>query len=235
MSRRMKTRRTHKKTNKKVIIINVIVLLLILMFFSVIFSLINMGNNKIARGVRIGKIDVSNLTKEEATLKIQNWYEEIIKSNITASYEELQENISIEQFEASIDIDKLIREACAVGKSGNIIKDNYDILFTMLFQKNIDADIKMNEEQINKKIEEINSKLPDALKQSNYYIEENNLIITKGNAGIQIKEVELKKLLNDVITKEENREIIIPVKEISPEEIDIEKIHDEIYKKAENA
>ena len=105
----------------------------------------------------------------------------------------------------------------------------------MLFQKNINTNIKMNEEQINKKIEEINSKLPDALKQSNYYIEENNLIITKGNVGIQIKEEEFKKILKNVIEKEENREFTIPVKELSPEEINIEKIHNEIYKQAENA
>ena len=36
------------------------------------------------------------------------------------------------------DIDKLIKQACIIGKSGNIIKDNYDILFSMLFQKNIE-------------------------------------------------------------------------------------------------
>ena len=236
MSKRMKKRKiTHAKTNYKLIFATILISVLLLLFFSVIFSLINIGNNKIARGVRIGKVDVSNLTKEEATIKIQNWYEEIIKSDIIASYEELEENILIEQFEVNIDIDKLIKEACFIGKSGNIIKDNYDILFTMLFQKNIDTNIQMNEEQINKKIEEINSKLPNALEKSNYYIEENNLIITKGNAGIQIKEEEFKKILNDVITKEQNRQFTIPVKEFSPEEINIETIHNEIYKLAENA
>ena len=235
MSRRMKTRRIHKKTNTKVILITIIALLLIAMFFSVIFSLINMGNNKIVRGVKIGKVDVSNLTKEEATLKMQNWYEDVAKSNITAVYEGLEENILIEQFEANIDIDKLVKEACLVGKSGNIIKDNYDILFTMLFQKNIDTNIQMNEEQIDKKIEEINSKLPNAMQQSNYYIEENNLIITKGKAGVQIKEEEFKELLKSTIEKEEKREFTIPTKKLSPKEIDIEQIHNEVYKEAQNA
>lgn len=235
MSRRMKTRRINKKANIKVILIPAIILLLILLFISIIFSLINIGNTKIARGVKIGTVDVSNLSKEEATLKLQNWYKETALNNIKINYEELEENIKIEQFEANIDIDKAIKEAYLVGKSGNIIKDNYDILFSMLFQKNIEAKIEMNEDEINKKIDELNKKLPNAMEESNYYIEENNLIITKGKSGVQIKEEEFKKLLNKTIIKEENREITIPTKNISPKEINIEQIHNEIYKEEENA
>lgn len=235
MSRRMKTRKINKKTNIKVILIPAIILLLILLFISVIFSLINIRNTKITRGVKIGTVDVSNLSKEEATSKLENWYKETALNNIKINYEELEENITIEQFEANIDIDKAIKEAYLVGKSGNIIKDNYDILFSMLFQKNIEAKIEMNEDEINKKIDELNKKLPNAMEESNYYIEENNLIITKGKSGIQIKEEEFKKLLNNTITKEENREFIIPTKKVSPKEINIEQIHNEIYKEEENA
>ena len=75
-----------------------------------------------------------NLTKEEATVKIQNWYKEVVLNNISVVYKELEETITIEQFNASMDIDKVVKEACLVGKSGNIVKDNYDILFSMLFQ-----------------------------------------------------------------------------------------------------
>lgn len=235
MPRRMRIRKIEKKGNKKVILITMMILFFILMFFSVIFSLLNMGNNKIARGVKIGKIDVSNLTKEEATKKIEKWYKEVALKNISVVYEELEENITIEQFEASIDIDKLVKEACLVGKSGNIIKDNYDILFSMLFQKNIETNIEMNEEEINKKIDEINKKLPNAMEQSNYYIEENNLIIKKGKSGVQIEEEKFKKLLEKTIAEEENREFTIPTKQIKPEEINIEKIYNEIYKEAQNA
>ena len=236
MSKRTKVRKVnHAKTNYKVMFITGLILLLFFMFFSVIFSIINMGNNKIAIGVKIGNIDVSNLTQEEATNKLKNWYNEVALNNISAKYENIEENITIEQFGASINIDKLVKEACLVGKSGNIIKDNYDILFSMLFEKNIEANIDMNEEEIDKKIDEINKKLPNAMEESNYYIEEKNLIITKGKSGIQVEEEKFKELLRKTMWKEENREFTIPTKESKPEEIDIEKIHDEIYKEAQNA
>lgn len=237
MSRRSNTRnrnRSAKKVDKKVIF-TILILLLFLLFISVIFSLINMGNNKIINRVYIGDINISNLSQEEAKEKIETWYKETALSNIELTYNELSENITIEQFDSTINSDELIKKACKIGKSGNIIKDNYEILFTLLFKNKIELNIQLNNEKIDKKIEEINSKLPDALQKSNYYIEEDNLIIKKGKKGIQINSEELKKQLNEVIKKEENRKIIIPVNEITPEEIDIEKIYNEIKKDAQNA
>ena len=237
MSRRSNTRNRNRNTKKidKKVIFTILILLLFLLFISVIFSLINMGNNKIINRVYIGDINVSNLSQEEAKKKIETWYKETGLSNIELTYNELSENITIEQFDASINIDELIKKACQIGKSGNIIKDNYEILFTLLFKNKIELNIQLNNEKIDKKIEEINSKLPDALQKSNYYIEEDNLIIKKGKKGIQINSEELKKQLNEVIKKEENRKIIIPVNEITPEEINIEKIYNEIKKDAQNA
>lgn len=237
MSRRSNTRNRNRNTKKidKKVIFTILILLLFLLFISVIFSLINMGNNKIINRVYIGDINVSNLSQEEAKKKIETWYKETGLSNIELTYNELSENITIEQFDASINIDELIKKACQIGKSGNIIKDNYEILFTLLFKNKIELNIQLNNEKRDKKIEEINSKLPDALQKSNYYIEEDNLIIKKGKKGIQINSEELKKQLTEVIKKEENRKIIIPVNEITPEEINIEKIYNEIKKDAQNA
>ena len=237
MSRRSNTRNRNRNTKKidKKVIFTILILLLFLLFISVIFSLINMGNNKIINRVYIGDINVSNLSQEEAKEKIETWYKETALSNIELTYNELSENITIEQFDSTINSDELIKKACKIGKSGNIIKDNYEILFTLLFKNKIEMNIQLNNEKLDKKIEEINSKLPDALQKTNYYIEEDNLIIKKGKKGIQINSEELKKQLNEVIKKEENRKIIIPVNEILPEEINIEKIYNEIKKDAQNA
>lgn len=56
-------RRKIQKTNKKVTIITFLCMIITLLFFSVIFSLINMGNNRIIYGMKIEGIEVSNLTR----------------------------------------------------------------------------------------------------------------------------------------------------------------------------
>ncbi len=234
---RRRTNKRSRKVNKKknIVLINSIIVVMALILFSVIFSILNMGNNRTILGIKIEGIDVSNLSQEEVTSKINNWKQELLNSEINLKYEELEENISTQEIIDNIEVESAIQEACKTGKEGNIIQNNYEILFTMLFGKNISINLNINEENIDKQIEEIDGKLPGAVIENNYYIEESNLIIKSGQEGITTKKEELKKQIEDELKKQNKETIEIPVQEVSPKEIDLEKIHDEIYKEPENA
>ena len=224
-----------KKIDKRVIILTFSILFFILLVFSVIFSLINIGNENIINGVKIQQVDISNLSKEEAKQKLEEYYNEVGLKDITVYYKDLEENINVKELEPEINIDKKIDEALKIGRSGNILKDNYSILFTLLFQKSIDIDIKYNEQKIDKKINEISKKLPGAVVQTSYYIEKQELIIKKGQSGVAIQNEQFKNLIKSKIKEINKKEINIPIKEIQAEKIDIEKIHKEIYKEAKDA
>lgn len=211
------------------------VILLFILFLCVIFFLLPIKENKIVKGVKIGEIDVSNLTQEEAKEKVEQWYKRIGLSDIVVVYQDVEETITVEQFNGFIDSNQLVKEAYLVGKSGNIIKDKYQMLCSMILKKKIEINIKLNEEKLDKKMEEMNAKLPNALKESNYYIEGDNLIIKKGKSGILIEKEKFKEELKEAIEKEENRKFMIPTKQVSPKEINIEKIYEEIYRESKNA
>lgn len=232
--RKRENKRKSLKLNKKIMIITLLIIFVTLLFFSVIFSLVNVGNDKILNGVKIDNIDISDLTRDEAREKIQKYYEEIVLKDITLYYKELEETINVGDLEIKIDIEKIVEEALKIGKSGNILKDNYDILFTMLFKKEISLDLICNDEKIDKKIEDLNGKLPGAVVKTSYYIEGEELIIKKGTEGVTVEKEELKKLIDKTL-KNTEKIIEIPVKENKIEEIDIEKIHKEIYKEAKDA
>ena len=224
----------NKKVKKRRIII-FIATIIFLLFISVIFAVLQMGNSKILVGVKIENIDVSNLTKQEAIEKIQNWYEEIIKKEVKLKYQELEETIQIEQFNPKVEIEQAVDDAYKVGRSGNIIQDNYTILSAMLTGKNIEISFQIEKEKLNQKIEEISAKLPNAVIQSSYYIEGEQLILKKGSKGIEIKEEELIQKIKESYQKENGEEISIPVQEVEPEPINLQKIHDEIYKEPQDA
>ncbi len=235
----MRNRRNKRKTlnlNKKVIAISssAVIAIISLLVFSVIFSIINSNTGKIVPGIKIEGIDVSNLTQNEAKEKVTNWYKETAKKNINLYYEDLEEMVNINEFEAENNIDKKVEEAMKVGRSGNILKDNYNILFTMLFRKNINIDITYNEEKIDRKVKEISNKLPGAVVENSYYIEDEKLIILKGKEGVIAKKDELKEKIKETVRKE-NKDITIPVENVGIEDIDIEKIHEEIYKEPQDA
>ena len=233
---RMRTRRKSKKNyNKNRIIIISSIIFVILLFFSVIFSLININNTKILKGIKIQNVDVANLNEDEARKRLNDWYENCIKKDITAKYQDMEETIIVDEINPEIDIDKLIKEAQKIGRTGNIVKDNYQILLTILLGKNINGEITYNEEEIDKKVSELSSKLPNAVVESNYYIEDNNLIIKKGQSGIAIKKDEFKKNLKEIIQSDGEKVVEIPTTTVEPKKIDIENIYKEIHKEAQNA
>ena len=108
-------------------------------------------------------------------------------------YEEFETAINGNQFNISYDVEKAVAQAYNIGRDGNIIVNNYSILFAKLFKRNIDIQINYDEELLNSKLQDVSAKLPGAVKQSNYYIEDENLIIVKGKAGLKIKEAEIKE------------------------------------------
>ena len=70
------------------------------------------------------------------------------------------------------DIDNAVNKAYNIGRDGNIITNNYGIIGTLLFGRNVDCDLNYNEEALDNKIDDTSSKLPGAVVQSSYYIED---------------------------------------------------------------
>ena len=221
---------------KKVIKI-FIILFFILLFFSVIFALINSANDKILSKVFIEKIEVSNNSLEEATTKINDLINKIKNKEIKLIYNDYQTSLILNELEPEYNVNDAITKAYNIGRGGNILINNYNILFTKIFSKNININKNYNKEKLVEKINEINSSLPDALQESKYYIEDNNLIITKGKAGNIVDEEKFLNLIEEQLfnLNLEKDTIEIPVINKEPQNIDIEKIHDEIYKEAQDA
>ena len=210
--------------------------ILVLLIF-IIFTIYNINNQNIVKGVSILGIDISGLSKEEATEKINNTILENIPSEIKLKHNDYETSIDTNSLEISIDVPSAINSAYNIGRSGNILQDDWTILTTMFSNVNIEPVFNINEEQLKTALNDISTKLPDAVIQSSYYIEDSNLILTKGKPGNvvnveemsnyiinEIKSLSLKDKTLEIITQEEN-----------PSELDIDAIHSEIYKEASNA
>lgn len=214
----------------------IIFFILVLLIF-IIFTIYNINNQNIVKGVSILGIDISDLSKEEATEKINNTILENIPSEIKLKHNDYETSIDTNSLEISIDVPSAINSAYNIGRSGNILQDDWTILTTMFSNVNIEPVFNINEEQLKTALNDISTKLPDAVIQSSYYIEDSNLILTKGKPGNvvnveemsnyiinEIKSLSLKDKTLEIITQEEN-----------PSELDIDAIHSEIYKEASNA
>ena len=232
-------KKTTKKINieKRTLIIISVIIAIAIMIFSIIFAILNINNSNIINGIKIEGIDVSGLTREEAKTKIEAVYNDKKQKDITLKYKDFETTLSQDILETNYDIEKAVNEAIITGKNGNIITNNYNILFALIGKKNIKIDMIINEEQTEKAIEDIQTNLPETIEEPDYYIEENKLIITPGKEGLKISTENLinkiKKNLQSMTTNEKYVEI--PVEKAWPNKIDLEQIHSEIYKEVQDA
>lgn len=217
------------------IIISIILIIGILI--STIFALLNINNTKIISGISIEGIEVSGLTKEEAISKIQTIYQEKKEKEINIKYGEYETSLNPTLMEVNYEVEEAVEEAYLIGKGDNIFINNYNILFTLIGKRNIDVNMTLNEDVTKQTIEDIGVNLPGIIIESSYSIENDELIITKGKEGICIDKDALlskvKERLNEINANDDYIEI--PVKNKIPDPIDIDKIHEEIYKEAQDA
>ena len=233
--RKMEEKKKKRKWIPIAILIGIIFIIGILI--STIFAFANINKNTIVSGVKIEGIDVSGLSAEEAKGKLETIYTEKLETEIPVQYNEYETTINANLFETKYNIEDAVKKAIEIGKEGNIFENNYKILFALIWKQDIKVEMQLNEEAAKKIIEDLGTNLPGVVIESSYYIEDNKLIITKGQAGVKI---DTDKLLEELKEKLKGTEkitdyITIPVTEEQPTAIDIDKIHEEIYKEVKDA
>ena len=234
-----KDKMKEKKKKRKWIPITITILIILIMgiIISTIFAFANINKETIASGVKIEGIDVSGLSADEAKGKLETIYKEKLETEIPVQYNEYESTINANLFETQYNIEKAVKQATNIGKGGNIFENNYNILFALIGKKDIKVEMQINEEAAKKIIEDLGTNLPGVVIESSYYIEDNKLIITKGQSGVKINTDKMLEELKEKLkgTEKITNYINIPVTEENPTAIDIDKIHEEIYKEVKDA
>ena len=234
-----------KRNQKSYIVINVFLLICFLILFSTIFALINSKSGTIVKGITIDEVNVSNLTYDEAINKITEAAElELARESILYYNEEYNITLKPSQIEAAYDVKKAVDEAYNFGRTENIIANNFQILFAAITGENIELELSYNEESLNLIVGDVASKIPGKVIDYNYSIEDAELILTKGTAGVKVKEDKLKEdILNeikernveDIINSEEKKHVAIEVDNVQPKTIDIDKVYADVHTEPKDA
>lgn len=224
------------KKNKKIIIsIIVSIILIIALLFSTIFSLLNINNSKIINGVTVNGINIQGLTKEEAKKTIKEEMEKEINKDINIQSKDFKYSIKLSQIGLEYKVDEAVEKAYKIGKNGNIFTNNFEILESKVKGKNVELEYVYNKELLDSITEEIALKIPEAVEEVSYYIENEKLYILKGKIGNTINKEKLKNEILYKIGEEKNDAILLEIYKVNPKQIDIQKIYNEVHKEPKNA
>ena len=229
-----------KSHKRKVAIITILLFMIAISLVSTIFSMIYIGKDIIAPNIYLGSINIGGLTKEEAKEKIAKIYEEKSNKEIKAVLKDYEQIIKPEMVEFNADINKLVDLAYMEGRNGNIIENNYTIISRYFNKKNLEISYNINEELMQKLLEEIAGKIPEKVKEPSYNVDGTKLFVYPGMKGNEVNKLSLREKIVSIMKdidkiSDEDLKITIPVDIKQPNNIDIEKIHNEIYEKPENA
>lgn len=225
----------NKKRKKIIICILSFIVFLILLLICTGFALLNINNSKIMSGVTINGINMKGLSKEETKQKLTEEMQNKLDKEIKLKSDNFEYSIKLNQIEIEYDTEKAIQEAYEVGRNGNILANNFSILKSMISGTDIELDFKYNEKLLDEIISDISVKIPNAVVNTDYYIEGSKLIITKGKPGDSIDKDKLK---NEIINKAKNNDssqIQIDLVYTEPNKIDIDKIYGEVYTEPKDA
>ena len=228
--------RLKSKRKKRIILILVIVVLLLITgIFCTGFALVNINSTTILPGISIRNIDVGGLTKEEAINAIteQVNYEKTKKIQLNANGEKT--SITLEQIEINYLVEEAVNKAYEIGRNGNIFQNNFTILGSIHNKQNIDLEIQYNEELLDNIMTTINGKLPNAMVDNTYNIEDDELIITRGTAGMVLNNEKNKEMIIQAAKEGNFNDIeLVTIYQECPD-IDIDKIYEEVYTEPQDA
>lgn len=213
------------------------ILIIIILVALLGFTGYNALNQNIVSGVHIKDVDISNLSKSDAKYQVENYIKDKLPAEIKVKHGDFEATLSTSQISTEYDIKSAVNKAYTVGRQGNIFQNNFYVLSTIFGKVNIEPTVKVDEEQLSKTLSEMSAQLPDKVEDSSYYIDGNNLIVTSGKTG-KVVDVEssiknIKKALVNLYNLDQPIELSVKTQE--PEKIDIEKVHNEIYKEPKDA
>ena len=214
----------------------VLFITILLVIFS-IFTIYNVFNTNIISGVSIKGIDVSGLSPSDAKYQVDNYVKANLPEEIKIKHGDSEATISLSQMDITFDTKSASNAAFKIGRQGNIFENNLHVLSAMFGNINIEPNVTLNRELLTKNLEDISTQLPDRVTQSSYYIEGNELIITRGKEGNVVDiNATIEAIKNSISTFScKDTPIEIVVKSQQPDEINVEQIHNEIYKEPVDA
>ena len=229
-------KQTHTTALQVILIIASIILAIFLVFF-LTFTIVNTKSNKIISNIFIQNYDISNLTQEDAVKKMNNIITSKIPEEITLKHNDYETSISTKELNIQFDTTTAVNDAYKIGRTGNLLQNDLTILETKLQRKQFSLKLSLDTDTLKKQLQDISGKLPDKVKESSYYIEGSNLILTKGETGVV---VDVDKTASEIIEQIQNlnvknNSIEISTEEKSPSALDIDSIHSELYSEAKDA
>ena len=228
------THATHIKTNR-VILLAVAALAIVAVLITIVTMTVKLNSKKIYPGVSIGEVDVGGMSAKQAREAVENHYVLHPENQLTITCGEESNIISLTDLDLSLKIDDSVDTAYNAGRSGGIFHRLAEIHTIKKEHLKVPVAVNANEELLETKISELASKVDIPEVDNLFDITETELIITKGHSGRRIIIDHAKELIKEAILEASSDTLSLSLETVSPKELNVDTIYDEICGEPVNA
>lgn len=221
---------------KNRIMIAILVLLIVAVIcLSTIFAINNKSNENIIKNVFASGIDISLKSQEDAKEMLESKIKEYGNIKLVLNLGGQDYNIVANDmgFHAT-NIDAVVTEAYNYGRAGNLVENNYEILFSNFKNKDINLEFDVEDELYSLLIKKLSEASDSVVADDSYEVNENVITITKGQDGQKIDQTVLREYIVTAVVNQVPR-IEVPVSESTANPINFEELYNTICVEPKNA
>lgn len=221
---------------KNRIMIAILVLLIVAVIcLSTIFAINNKSNENIIKNVFASGIDISLKSQEDAKEMLESKIKEYGNIKLVLNLGGQDYNIVANDmgFHAT-NIDAVVTEAYNYGRAGNLVENNYEILFSNFKNKDINLEFDIEDELYSLLIKKLSEASDAVVADDSYEVNENVITITKGQDGQKIDQTVLREYIITAVINQVPR-IEVPVSKSTANPINFEELYNTICVEPKNA
>lgn len=221
---------------KNRIMIAILVLLIVAVIcLSTIFAINNKSNENIIKNVFASGIDISLKSQEDAKEMLESKIKEYGNIKLVLNLGGQDYNIVANDmgFHAT-NIDEVVTEAYNYGRAGNLVENNYEILFSNFKNKDINLEFDVEDELYSLLIKKLSEASDAVVADDSYEVNENVITITKGQDGQKIDQTVLREYIVTAVVNQVPR-IEVPVSESVANPINFEELYNTVCVEPKNA
>ncbi|RCX16097.1 vancomycin resistance protein YoaR [Anaerobacterium chartisolvens] len=225
-----------KFISRKVIVISLITFILLMLAITAQLGYTLLNSDRVYKGIYINDIYAGNLSKEELTetlnLKYQKNLEEL-ELNIVCKG--VYNSLPFSSINAAYDVKVAVDSAFNIGREGSLLSKLGDIFKARHNGIKLSIPVLFSEEKANEVIQSIYSKTLVDVKQSDFSIREDKLIIRRGHSGERIDRIAALRELTESIKNLKTDTLKIPVETVYPDAIDVDGLYGKVTRRAQDA
>lgn len=234
-----KKRVGNMKDKKLKIIIIIVAILVVLVAVIAGFAIINKFNTNVYNNVYLNGTDMTGMSLEDVKKHVIGVYEQTLTDVKIDVYQadKLLDIIEPVDIDLTIDVDETVNQIFDVGRTGNIIIDNFDIMTLIFGKKDFEYIYNYNIDKLKISEESINSALDNKVVNDEYDLDEkeHKLIVIRGHKGNEIDIETYSRDIMKLLKEGKSVRYDVVTKEMQPKELDINKVYDEVHRDAIDA